>query len=160
MVEDVVIKPDGKQDTYSYAETPDQSVFIVALTDKNKVYLVGQYRYPGGHYSWELPGGGCDGDEVLIAAGRELLEETGLTAKKWQIAGHFVAMNGVCAELTNVLIAQDLAQTDKSKIDKEITEVKKVKFDEVLKMIEENKITDGQSIAALMKARLFLGKKS
>ncbi len=157
VVEADVIKPNGQGTIFSYVETPDQSVFIVPLTDNNEVYLINQVRYPTMIASWELPGGNCDGDDVIAAAKRELQEETGLRAKKWTKVGWFIAMNGVCAEVTNVLVAKELTQTADDKRDEEgITKIKKVKFDRVLVMIEKGEITDGQTIAAVAKAQLYL----
>lgn len=161
VVEDKVIKPDGSRGTYGYVETRDQSAFIVALTGKNDVYLIKQTRYPTNIDSWELPGGNCDGDDALAAAKRELQEETGLVAKKWTKIGWFIALNGVCPEVTNVFVAQNLIQTGQNETTEEgITKIEKGSFGKVLSMIAENAISDGQSIASILKAKLWLDKNS
>ena len=161
VIEDEVIKPNGGRGTYSYVETRDQSVFIVPLTDKNEVYLICQMRYPTGVESWEIPGGNCDGDDIMIAAKKELQEETGLTAKKWTKIGWFHALNGVCPEVTNVLIAENLSQTGKKETKEEgIVKIKRVPFEKVLEMVEKNEITDGQTISSILKAKLWLEKNS
>ncbi|GJM34679.1 MAG: ADP-ribose pyrophosphatase [Saprospiraceae bacterium] len=68
-------------------ESPD-SVNIVAVTDKQEILFVRQYRFGIGEYTLELPGGIVDpGEEHGIAAHRELQEETGHSAQKWQYLG-------------------------------------------------------------------------
>lgn len=155
--ENKVKKPNGKIGLYSFVKTPDDSVFIAAITQNNQIYLINQVRYPTGFDSWELPGGNCDGESVLKAGRRELQEETGLVAKTWIKAGKFVAMNGICPEITNVLIAKDLMQTKENKKKEEgIKKVEIFPFNKVLSMIKSGKITDGQTIASILKAKLYL----
>src|SRR5689334_9860690 len=64
------------------------SVVIAAVDDSGKeprVLLVKQYRYAADQYMWELPAGRIDaGEKTLRAAKRELLEETGIRARKWK----------------------------------------------------------------------------
>ena len=72
LIEDRVIRTDGKQDTYTYIQTK-LAVGVVAMNDENEIYLVGQYRYPTDGYSWEIiEGGGEEGETGLDTAKREL----------------------------------------------------------------------------------------
>ncbi len=60
-------------------------VHTVALDRDHRVLLVRQYRYPVDAFTWELPGGWVNpGEDVLAAAQRELIEETGATARRWR----------------------------------------------------------------------------
>src|SRR5439155_7079061 len=78
--EDDVIRPDGQPGIYGVVEFQGLAVAIIALTEDEQVYLVGQYRYPTDTYSWEVVEGTSEaGEEPLAAAKRELSEETGLT---------------------------------------------------------------------------------
>ena len=61
--EDDVITPGGSPGIYGVVETR-LAVGVVALTDDNQIYLVGQYRYPVDEYSWEIPEGGSEVNEV------------------------------------------------------------------------------------------------
>jgi 8-oxo-dGTP pyrophosphatase MutT (NUDIX family) len=83
--EDTVIRPDGREGIYGVVEMP-ASVGIVALNDADEVALVTQWRYALGRMSTEIPTGGSEPSDpdVLAAAGRELREETGLTARSWR----------------------------------------------------------------------------
>ena len=154
--EDKVIQPDGKEGTYTMIVTPP-SVYIVALTEKDEVYLVGQHRYTTNVFSWEVPAGSSDGEDVLKAAKRELWEETGLEAKEWKEAGTFQVFNGLCNEIGHVFIAKALTQTQEHKRQEEgITEMKTVPVSNVLELIRSEELTDADSITALLKALLRL----
>ncbi len=157
VIEDKVIKPDGEKGIYSYLKTNGDSVFVVPLTDNNEVYLVKLFRYIIGKWSWEIPGGNSDGEDLLKAAKRELKEETGLVAKSWENVGNFQAMSGVVGEKGHVFIARGLKETkENKKLEENIVEIKKVSFRKALRMIHDNEITDGHSIITLSKAALFL----
>ena len=71
--QDKVITPDGSQGEYNVVVSPPAS-FIVALDDESNVYLIGQFRYPTGLYSLEIPGGGTGDNDPLKTAKRELQE--------------------------------------------------------------------------------------
>lgn len=164
IIEDKVIKPDGKPGTYSYMKTNGPSVYIVALNENSQFLIVGQYRYTSGKYSWEFPAGNSDGEDLLAAAKREFLEETGHSAHSWEMVGTFWAMNGPVNENCAVFIARELKKIGDDKqsfsankmAEEGINKVRWVSFKELLHMINENRFTDGQSISALAKASLFL----
>jgi len=81
--EDQVTCPDGQPGIYGVVETRI-ATGVIALTPQHEIYLVGQFRYPTGEYSWEIIEGGTeDGEEPLAAAKRELQEEAGLVARTW-----------------------------------------------------------------------------
>ncbi len=156
--EDQVIKPTGKKGLYAVVVTPP-SVFTVALTAKDEIYFVGQFRYTSGKYSLELPAGSSDNQDLLEAAKRELKEETGLEAKKWTKISLFHPLNGVASEVSNVFLAQELTEVEGAELEEEgILEIIKIPFEKVLEMIRSGEISDGQSIAAIMQVGLYLEK--
>lgn len=155
--ENKVVKPNGEKGVYFYVETKP-SVFIVALTEKEEVYLIKLWRYPTRQLSTELPGGNTDGMSPLMAAKKELWEETGIKAGKWIKLGRYQVWNGAASELAYTFIARDLKQTGTNQADEEgISDIIKVPFRKALKMIREGKITDSQTIVALSQAALKLG---
>src|SRR5687767_7212997 len=79
-----VTNPGGYPGTYSVVHFKNLALGIVPLDNDMNTWLIGQYRYPINQYTWEIPeGGGKIGIDPLESAKRELLEEAGITAKKW-----------------------------------------------------------------------------
>jgi 8-oxo-dGTP pyrophosphatase MutT (NUDIX family) len=89
--EDSVTQPDGRPGSYVYLEVPTPVVAIVPIAEAagvRYVYLVRQWRYPWSSNSWEIPSGGGEGQESpREAAERELAEEVGLSAARWDALG-------------------------------------------------------------------------
>ena len=80
--EDEVINPGGGKNLYGHVHFKNRAVAILPLDEDGNTWLVGQHRYTLDAWSWELPMGGAPLDEdMLIAAQRELREETGLAGK-------------------------------------------------------------------------------
>jgi 8-oxo-dGTP pyrophosphatase MutT (NUDIX family) len=155
--EDEVIRPDNKKGKYFVIEQPP-SVMIVPLTTNNEIYLVGLYRYTTNSFSWEIPGGACDNQKPITAAKRELKEETGLIAKKWELLGLHQPLNASNEKYIYTVLAQDVTQTGNNKQKEEgIVELKKVSFKKVLEMIKTGKILDGETTSSILLAGLKLG---
>lgn len=156
--EDQVISPTGKPGIYGVVEAR-VATGVVALTDDNNVYLVGQYRYPTDTYSWEIPeGGGDDGESPLATAQRELKEETGLVATQWeQLGGEVHVSNCFSNERAYLYLARELVQGASEPDDTEVLQIKKVSFVECVKMVETGEIVDGLSIIAILRAARLLG---
>lgn len=155
--EDTVIRPDGTEGIYGVVDTTP-GIFIVAINDRNEVMLTGQWRYATNQYSWEIPGGSSEGDNLLEAAKRELLEESGLTATKWTHCGTLQSFSGIASEMMYVFLAQDLTETDHQKDPAEIAESKWVPLSELNDWIKNGTLNDSQSLSSLSAALLFLEK--
>jgi 8-oxo-dGDP phosphatase len=164
--EDAVVRPDGSAGTYGVVEVRRPAVFVVALTDADEVVLVTVDRHTVGT-SVEVPAGGTDGEDPLVAARRELAEETGLAAGTWRRVGDISALNGICRASEVVYLATDLTASKdgaagRGRSDDQVAEgisaVTRVPVPEVLAMIRRGEITDGETVAALMLALLELGR--
>lgn len=158
--EDQVTRPDGVAGVYGVVQVRHPAVFVVALTDDDEVVLVEVDRYAIGRVSLEVPAGGSDGEEPLVAARRELLEETGLAADDWQVLAETFSLNGVCDAPGRVLLARGLrpvADGD-GQAEEGIVGVRRVPWAEVLGMVRDGVITDGETVAALMHAAVALGR--
>jgi 8-oxo-dGTP pyrophosphatase MutT (NUDIX family) len=150
VLHDEVDQPDGGAGIYGVIHFHNHAVAIVAIDAHDRVALVGQWRYTIDAYSWELPEGGVPPNEAPLAgAQRELGEETGLQAGQWREIARIAVSNSVTDELGTIFQATDLRQGDASPDGTEDLRVRWIAFDAALAMIDDGRITDLLTIAAL-----------
>lgn len=158
--EDQVSRPDGHPGIYGVIEIRP-SVGVVALNGHDEIVLVGQWRYPHNHYSWEIPRGGshaAEGD-MLAVAQRELAEEAGVKAQNWKYLGAVDCCNGVVNDLQSLYLATNLSSTERRPDPEEDIAVCWRPFAEAVRMSIDGGITEVSSIAAiLMVAQLRSGE--
>ena len=154
-----VINPSGNHGIYGKAHFKNKAIGIIPIDFDGNTWLVGQYRYTLNEYSWEIPmGGGSISEEILISAKRELKEETGLVAKKWNNILRIHTSNSVTDEEGFVFLAEDLTQEETAFEETEKLEIKKLPFSEAMDMVINGSITDSISIAGLLKVHLMMNK--
>lgn len=154
--EDEVIHPDGRKSIYGVVDSKP-SICIVGITDENKIIFVELVRYTNQIRSLEIPAGGSDGDQIIDAARRELREETGYVCETIEIIGKYYPMNGIFSETCFTLLASGLRKTNKDERAEEgITKVEEYSIEEVTERIKNNEISDGQTLASLMQALVYL----
>ena len=152
-----VTDPGGNPGTYSVVHFKNLAIGVIVLDEENNTWLVGQYRYPIDRYTWEIPeGGGKLHINPLESAKRELLEETGITAKKWTKIQEMFLSNSATDEFCILFLAQELAfGKSQPEPDEEILAAK-IPFDEVYKLVEEGKITDSLTVTAVLKVKIMM----
>jgi 8-oxo-dGTP pyrophosphatase MutT (NUDIX family) len=152
-----VLNPSGGAGIYGVVHFKNTAVGIVPLDTENHTWLVGQYRYTLSRYSWEIPeGGGLAGSPPLEAARRELLEETGITAKRWTPLLEFHTSNSVTDEYGVAYIAQELEFGEAQPEDTEQLQVRRLPFSEAVDMVLRGDITDSLSMVAILKTNEWL----
>jgi ADP-ribose pyrophosphatase len=151
-----VINPAGNEGIYGTVNFKNRAVAIVALFENGDTLLVGQYRYPLQQYHWELPMGGAPEDEsTLSCAQRELQEETGFTAVKWQQILSMHLSNSITQEQGSTFIAEGLQAGEMSLEDTEDISCQRVPFERVFQQVMAGEITDAMTVASIMKVRLL-----
>jgi ADP-ribose pyrophosphatase len=131
------------------------SAVMMAMDDKDRILLVRQYRLPADDYLWELPAGKIDeGEKALQTAKRELVEETGYSAKTWTKLATFYVSPGYVQERMTIFLATDLKSGKATPMDDEQIETRWFKKKEVGDMIREGRIKDAKTMVGF-----FLGTK-
>ena len=157
---DCVLTSGGIQIDDFYSVTLADSVMIVAITTEREIILKKEYRYSCKKYSIECPAGSIERGEnkPLMAAKRELLEETGYTSKKWSYLGE---TNESTSKLTNkmhIFLAEDCIRVSEQKLDKtEDIEVMVVKIEDAIDMVMKNEILYNTSSYGILKIARLLG---
>jgi 8-oxo-dGTP pyrophosphatase MutT (NUDIX family) len=142
---------DGKDCEY-WVLNKHPSVFIIAVSDDDKVYLVKQFRYPTKRWSLELPAGGTDGEVPLEAAQRELLEETGLKAHRWVSFGTYQVAPGLSTNIGHIFVAKALEMTRNNEQEEEgIIECVKLSIPEIKEKIRNGELSDGPTLGVFGK---------
>ncbi|MCZ2357733.1 MAG: NUDIX hydrolase [Bacteroidia bacterium] len=152
-----VTNPSGKPGMYGVVSFKNYAVGVIPLDSDGYTWLVGQYRYPLGIYSWEIPAGGCPQHEALIeTAKRELSEETGLIAQHYDQILFMHLSNSITNEEAYIFLATDIQFGTAQPEETEQLQVKKVHFSQALQMVLEGSITDSLSVAGILKTQLLL----
>jgi len=152
-----VLTPAGSPGIYGVVHFKNIALAILPLDRDHNTWLVGQYRYTLGEYSWEIPeGGGPIGEDPLDSAKRELLEETGISAQSWMEVGKLHTSNSVTDEKCLIYVAQDLSFGEAEPEETEDLHVRKVPFKEVVEMVMDGEITDALAVAAVLKVHIMI----
>ena len=151
-----VITPKGTDGIYGVVHFKNTAIGVVPLDDEGNTWLVKQSRYALNQYTWEIPEGGCPhGEEPINAAKRELEEEVGLQAHRWEQLMTMHLSNSVTDEFCVVFVARDLFPGTQQLESTEDIEYKKLPLKEAIEMVKSGEITDGISVAALLRLALI-----
>ncbi len=130
------------------------SVVILAVdesTGSPRVLLEKQYRHAAASFLYELPAGRIDeGENELKAAKRELLEETGYSARNWKRVLRFWASPGFVAETMSIYLARNLTLGTAHPEDDEVIEMKLVPLARAVAMVINQTIQDAKTIAGVL----------
>src|SRR5512136_2000162 len=130
------------------------AVAMLALDDQQRVVLVKQYRHAVRGLVIEIPAGKLDGDEdPLDGAARELREETGFRAGRYERLGSFYPAPAWSTEFVYLYLATQLNPGPTQLEADEAIEMWQVALDDAIEMIQSGAIVDGKTVAALLLAR-------
>lgn len=124
------------------------------------IVLERQYRHAASQFLYEVPAGKMEpGENRLRAAKRELLEETGYTARKWTNLTRYFASPGFLGEWMQVFLAEDLIPGPSNPEDDEHIELLRVPLSELLRLIDRGQVQDGKTLVSVLSFARSLGRK-
>ncbi|GAA4666219.1 NUDIX domain-containing protein [Amycolatopsis dongchuanensis] len=138
------------------------AVAICAVDDEGAVTLIHQYRHPLGRRIWELPAGLLDaeGESPVEAAKRELVEEAGVEAERWETLVDVAASPGFTDEVVRVFLARGVSEVDRAELGHDDEEadlvVHKVPLAEAVRMALAGELVNGATVAGVLAAHAVL----
>jgi 8-oxo-dGTP pyrophosphatase MutT (NUDIX family) len=151
-----VTTPKNKKSIYTMVHFKNIAASCIPIDNRGNIYLVGQYRFPFGDYSWEIPAGGADPSlDTLTECKRELKEETGLEADLWKEIATMRTSNSVTDEVAKIYACIGLKFGTPSPDETEDLKIRRVSFEEGLRMVMEGEITDSLTMVGIMKLALL-----
>ena len=151
-----VINPGGNPGQYGVVHFKNLALGVIVLDDDMNTWIIGQYRYPLDKYTWEIPEGGGKHDvDPLESAKRELAEEAGIVAKRWDLILSMHLSNSATDEYGHIYLARDIDFVPPQPDDDEQLEIRKLPFDAFYSMVERGEITDSLTVAAALKIKLM-----
>src|SRR5579875_3565159 len=147
------VAPTGAPADYYLQGFKNWATGALPLYEDGTIVLVGQWRFPFGAYSWEIPEGGAPKSETpLEAAKRELREEAGLEAEDWRHVLTMQLSNSCSDELAYGYLATRLTETSRAPEATEDLALVRVPFREALAAAMNGHIQDAITVAMLLRA--------
>lgn len=148
-----VVRPDGADGLYTVIRMRRLAVGVLPIDAEGCVHLVGQWRFPLGRYSWEMPEGGAEpGEAAWACAERELAEETGLSARDWTQILEMDLSNSLTDERAVLFLASGLTPGAAAPDPTEVLATRRAPFKEVLARVAGGEIRDALTVAAVLRA--------
>jgi ADP-ribose pyrophosphatase len=147
---DTTTTPDGQTVRRDIVLHPG-AVVILPVLDTERVVLLRNHRFAIGETLWEVPAGTVEPGEPLQAcAERELAEETGYVAAKWQSLGYLYASPGVLDEKLHLFVAEELTPGPARPEPDEQLHAVTVRLDEAIRMCLAGEIRDAKTVTSLL----------
>ncbi len=153
---ETVTLPDGATVDLEIIRHPGGAA-AAAVNEHGEICLLRQYRHAIGRWLWELPAGKLDGGEdPLECARRELEEEAGVMAQRWQPLGGVVSSPGVFTEIVHLYLATGLSAGAARPEAGEVFEVVWLPLPEAARRAAAGEIDDGKTIVGIWRAQTLL----
>jgi 8-oxo-dGTP pyrophosphatase MutT (NUDIX family) len=147
------VAPTGAPADYALVCFKRLAIGILPIEADGCVHLVGQTRFPFGTYSWEAPEGGSEPDEdPLETAKRELAEEAGLMASRYERILDLDMSNSVTDERGSCYLATGLSPAEGAQDAVELLRRRKIPFGAALAEVFAGQIRDALTVVMLLKA--------
>ncbi len=144
--------PDGKTALREVVEHPG-GVCVAALTDRDELLFVRQYRYPYGEVTLELPAGKLErGEDPAQAIRRELREETGAEGGDYLSLGNLYPTPGYCDEIIRLYATRIVRRAQPSPDEDEFIEAVCIPLQRAVEMVMGGMIPDAKTQVLVLKA--------
>jgi len=148
---DDISLPNGKAAKREYVEHRG-GVAVLAIDENGYLPIVRQFRYPFHKEIWEIPAGKLEvGEDPDEAIRRELTEETGLAAEKFERFAEFYPTVGYSNEIIRLYFATGLTYVGAHPDEDEFLELKYIHIDELYQMCLDGRIKDGKTVLGVLK---------
>ena len=158
VVRDTVDLGDAGTVRREYVRHPG-AVAVIALDENDRVLLLRQYRHPVRSELWEPPAGLLDvpGEDLQVAAARELAEEADLVAGSWWVLVDYLTTPGGSNEALRVFLARDLSPVaDDARFAREGEErdmvLRWVPLDEAVSAVQDGRVRNPSTVAGVLAA--------
>jgi ADP-ribose pyrophosphatase len=160
IVEDVTL-PNGTTTQLEFMTHPGACAAVPLFPD-GTISILRQYRHAVGGFLWEIPAGKLDSpaEDPLECAKRELAEEAGLAASRWDKLGSIYTTPGFCDEIIHLYLARELTSVPLKHEKDEVIELNRMKLDDALAKIRTEEIRDTKTVAALQATALLLSGRA
>jgi ADP-ribose pyrophosphatase len=153
-VEQEIVRPDGRSSTIDKVVHPG-AVVVLPVDHDGRVIILRQFRPALMQTIYEFPAGTLEpGEPPDLCARRELAEEIGKAAARWQDLGTLYPAPGFCDEVQHCFFASGLSDSRADRDDDEVIEPERMTVAEVEAAMASGTISDGKSLAIFWRARL------
>jgi ADP-ribose pyrophosphatase len=152
---DKVLEPGSETPNTRDVVRHNGSIVVLAVDESKNpndpdIILIRQYRHAVGQFLLELPAGRIEpGEAPLAAAKREMIEETGFSARRWVMLSKYFASPGFLAEFMQIYLARDIREGVSHPEEDEHIEIVRTPLSEAMAMVAANKIHDGKTLIGL-----------
>lgn len=147
---DTMLLPDGRTAEWDYIHHKGAAA-IVPVAENGDIIMVRQYRNAPERYTLEIPAGGLnENEDPMVAAARELEEETGFKAGKVEHLLDLYTTVAFCNELISIYYTNELIPSKQHMDEDEFVDVERHSLEALVSMILEGKIQDAKTIAAIL----------
>ncbi len=151
---DRVSMPGGRTAVRDVVKHPG-AVGVVAYDERGRILLLQQYRHPVGMRLWELPAGLLDqpGEQASAAARRELGEEAGLAAERWDTLVDTWTSPGMSDEAIRIFLARGISELAErhERVDEEADlEHEWIPLDDAIARVMQGEITNAMAVAGIL----------
>lgn len=158
VTESQVINPNGGEGIYGVVHFKNLAIGIIAVDEEEYTWLVGQDRFPfDGKFTWEIvEGGGPIEMDPVESAKRELLEEVGLKASRWELIQEMDLSNSATTERALIYLATGITHHQAQPDDTEQLQVRRIPLQQAFEEVLKGEIIDSLSVVGLLKLKILI----